>query len=1062
MRQLVLRFFQNTVLFKRSRLKIAFSSIGIAVLVLQLFYPATLFAGTAIPSGSIVATYNTVTGDLVTSGTYINGNDSQRLGYAIFINGANPVAPGTGSLDGIGTATMHMLPASHPVTGSWGPDTHNLVTAPTSVCVVTYDVKTKDFNDLSAGKKNRVPAGANRNTDNSYEEYGNSFKIKVINGEIDLNRDGSVNGSDDGILGGKVVIDGKVDWNGNGTAGTGDNSPANAFFGKTVINGKVDMNGDGSVNNSDDGDLTDDPASCTVPTITNQPGTIIIVKNTVPDGAQDFGYTTTGGLSPSSFSLDDDADGTLSNTQTFTSVAPGTYTVTETGVTGFDLTNLTCDDNNSTVSGAVATINLESGETVTCTYTNTQRGKIIVEKQTIPSSDSTSFDFTSTTLSPSSFDLSHGEQEVFENLVPGIFDVAETVNSNYLTSSSCSDGSSINAISVQAGETVICIFTNTLKQGGITIIKNTFPTNSLESFEFDPSWGSNFTLIGNNASESFSLVPDTYTVSEVNLPSGWDLTNVDCTGGQTSINGNEATIVLALNDSVVCVFTNTQKGILKVNKTTNPTGDTTQFSITASGSGTITGGGSGIVTHDTDHEFEVTPGIYTVDETVPNGWVLISNSCDNVVVSAGATETCTIVNTLLGNIIIEKVTDPVLSTQSFSFTTSGTNYNGFSLTDGQTNSQALLPGVYSVSEDSVGGWDLTDISCQGPNGSFVINDPDVDFTLGAGESITCTYTNTFIPVVVPVADLELSKSVNQSSVQTGQQVTFTITVINNGPNDATGVVVTEALPSGLSFVSANPSIGTYSTSTNEWDIGSLSNGDSATLDIVATVTALSGDVVNQASVTLQSPNDPDSGNNFDDAKVTVLGTPTPPPPSGGGGSSGGGPTQVAVVDFQAVAQKNLGANVTETIVVRNTGAGSLSAGILEVTFPSQVQLVSASPSADSISGNVATWNVPALNSGARFTVTIIVQGNTTSSAVVTSAKYLINSSQVALTAVTEDVVGGEVLGESITAPAPQVAGERTELPRTGLPLDFIVLVFGLVGLRTTEILRNKLKNLSTA
>ena len=61
-------------------------------------------------------------------------------------------------------------------------------------------------------------------------------------------------------------------------------------------------------------------------------GCIIIVKNTVPDDATDFDFTTTGGLSLSTFSLDDDADGTLSETKTFYSVTPGTYTVTETVV----------------------------------------------------------------------------------------------------------------------------------------------------------------------------------------------------------------------------------------------------------------------------------------------------------------------------------------------------------------------------------------------------------------------------------------------------------------------------------------------------------------------------------------------------------------------------------------------------------------------------------------------------------------------------------------------------------------------------------------------------------
>ena len=103
-------------------------------------------------------------------------------------------------------------------------------------------------------------------------------------------------------------------------------------------------------------------------------GSITIVKVAVPNDAQDFAFTTTGtGLS--NFSLDDDADATLSNTQTFTGLAAGSYTVTEAALAGWSLTNLVCvdPDNSSTVDvGArIATIDLDAGESITCTFTNT-------------------------------------------------------------------------------------------------------------------------------------------------------------------------------------------------------------------------------------------------------------------------------------------------------------------------------------------------------------------------------------------------------------------------------------------------------------------------------------------------------------------------------------------------------------------------------------------------------------------------------------------------------------------------------------------------------------------
>ena len=59
----------------------------------------------------------------------------------------------------------------------------------------------------------------------------------------------------------------------------------------------------------------------------------------MPNDPQDFAFTAGGGLSPASFSLDDDANATLSNTQTFTNVVPGCgYSLAETVPSGWDQT----------------------------------------------------------------------------------------------------------------------------------------------------------------------------------------------------------------------------------------------------------------------------------------------------------------------------------------------------------------------------------------------------------------------------------------------------------------------------------------------------------------------------------------------------------------------------------------------------------------------------------------------------------------------------------------------------------------------------------------------------
>ena len=54
-----------------------------------------------------------------------------------------------------------------------------------------------------------------------------------------------------------------------------------------------------------------------------------------------------------------------------------------------------------------------------------------------------------------------------------------------------------------------------------------------------------------------------------------------------------------------------------------------------------------------------------------------------------------------------------------------------------------------------------------------------------------------------MADLAVTKTVSDATPNVGDQITFTVTLSNNGPNDATGVQVTDLLPAGLTFVSAN-------------------------------------------------------------------------------------------------------------------------------------------------------------------------------------------------------------------------------------------------------------------
>lgn len=125
---------------------------------------------------------------------------------------------------------------------------------------------------------------------------------------------------------------------------------------------------------------------------------------------------------------------------------------------------------------------------------------------------------------------------------------------------------------------------------------------------------------------------------------------------------------------------------------------------------------------------------------------------------------------------------------------------------------------------------------------------------GANGMIAITYE-------VSETDLTIEKVITdvQPIYYYGDNVEFTITIENLGPDDATGVEVTDLLPDGLTFVSAAPSVGSYNDGTGVWTIGDLDDGVIETLVINATIET-TGPYENCASITHLDQADPVSSN----------------------------------------------------------------------------------------------------------------------------------------------------------------------------------------------------------
>ncbi|MDJ0836943.1 MAG: CARDB domain-containing protein [Acidobacteriota bacterium] len=107
------------------------------------------------------------------------------------------------------------------------------------------------------------------------------------------------------------------------------------------------------------------------------------------------------------------------------------------------------------------------------------------------------------------------------------------------------------------------------------------------------------------------------------------------------------------------------------------------------------------------------------------------------------------------------------------------------------------------------------------------------------------------------ADLRVEMTVDNMAAVPFEDIVFTITVTNDGPDDATEVEVTDLLPGGLSYTSHIASTGSYTPGNGLWAVGNLAAGVSATLELTVEVQP-TGLKENVAEVTGVEEGDPDS------------------------------------------------------------------------------------------------------------------------------------------------------------------------------------------------------------
>jgi hypothetical protein len=321
----------------------------------------------------------------------------------------------------------------------------------------------------------------------------------------------------------------------------------------------------------------------------------------------------------------------------------------------------------------------------------------------------------------------------------------------------------------------------------------------------------NLTTVGGTTSTSFTdLAPGSKSVSETTIPSGWDLTNLSCSitttgSGNSTFNTASpplATVDLAAGDTVTCTFTNTKQASLVIVK--NTVGGNGLFNYAGTGAGVSANFGLTTVAGTASTSFtNIALGTKTVTESVPSGWDLTSLSCSitstgsgnstfntaspplaTVNLAAGDTVTCTFTNTKRANLVVVKNTVGGNGTFQYAGTGSGVSASFGLTTVGGTASTSftdILPGSKSVTETVPSGWDLTSLSCaittsgSGNSTSNTASPPLATVSLAAGDTVTCTFTNT------KRASLTLVKTIVNDNGGTAVVSAFGITTSAGSP-----------------------------------------------------------------------------------------------------------------------------------------------------------------------------------------------------------------------------------------------------------------------------------------
>ena len=444
-------------------------------------------------------------------------------------------------------------------------------------------------------------------------------------------------------------------------------------------------------------------------------------------------------------------------------VTAGTYALSETNVSGYTASSWVCVGGSQSGSS----ITLGGGQSATCTITNNDNAPALHLRKIVINDNggtATVANFTLTADGTGANDLS-GTSPVDSGagLKADTFALSESSVSGYSASAwVCVGGSqSGSSITLALGQSATCTITNDDQTAHLKLVKVVVNDNggSAVATDFTLSAAGPSPISGAGGVES-DVNAGSYALSETSV-SGYTAGSWVCVGGSQS----GSSIALALGQSATCTITNDdQTAHLKLVKVVvNDNGGSAvanDFTLSAAGPSPISGAGGA--------ESDVNAGSYTLSETslwgyTASAWVCVggTQSQSSLTLALGESATCTITNNDQPG-VIRVIKDAKPATGSFSFTTTGAGYLGFTLTgdttnNGNVNEQTLNAGTYTVQEGTQLGWILTGIggssdpntpyNCTviGSGGSSGVGDLNTQMAtinLKIGDTVVCIFENT--------------------------------------------------------------------------------------------------------------------------------------------------------------------------------------------------------------------------------------------------------------------------------------------------------------------------------